>query len=40
MAVCRTCGKLYVMGRGSSESAQVSITPTDGGAQLAWGTQF
>lgn len=31
---------LYVMGRGSSESAQVSITPTDGGAQLAWGTQF
>jgi len=31
---------LYVMGRGSSESAQVSITPTDGGAQLAWGTPF
>ena len=31
---------LYVMGRGSSESTQVSITPTDGGAQLAWGTQF
>lgn len=33
-------GVLYVLGGESSESSAVSITPTRGGAHVAWGTTF